>query len=70
MFGNEKIKPYYMYNIKSWIFSYKVVLNAQMCKPVLYIYFSIVLSPASCIYTSCLIAICHLYVHFVHACSK
>ena len=25
MFGNEKILPYYMYNIKSWIFSYKVV---------------------------------------------
>ena len=25
MFGNAKIWPYYMYNIKSWIFSYKVV---------------------------------------------
>ena len=23
MFGNAKIWPYYMYNIKSWIFSYK-----------------------------------------------
>jgi hypothetical protein len=25
MLGNAKIWPYYMYNIKSWIFSYKVV---------------------------------------------
>jgi hypothetical protein len=25
MFGNEKIWPYYMYNIKSWIFWFKVV---------------------------------------------
>ena len=25
MFGNAKMWPYYMYNIKSWIFSYKVV---------------------------------------------
>jgi hypothetical protein len=25
MFGNAKIWPYYMYSIKSWIFSYKVV---------------------------------------------
>ena len=25
MFGNAKIWPYYLYNIKSWIFSYKVV---------------------------------------------
>ena len=27
MFGNAKIWPYHMYNIKSWIFSHKVVLN-------------------------------------------
>ena len=25
MLGNAKIWPYYMYNIKSWIFSHKVV---------------------------------------------
>ena len=25
MLGNAKIWPYYMYNIKSWIFRYKVV---------------------------------------------
>jgi hypothetical protein len=25
MLGNAKIWPYYMYNIKSWIFSYKVI---------------------------------------------
>ena len=25
MFGDAKIWPYYMYKIKSWIFSYKVV---------------------------------------------
>ena len=25
MFGNAKIWPYYMYIIKSWIFSYKFV---------------------------------------------
>ena len=25
MFGNTKIWPYYMYNIKSWNFSYKVI---------------------------------------------
>ena len=25
MFGNAKMWPYYMYNINSWIFSYKVI---------------------------------------------
>ena len=25
MVGNAKMWPYYMYNIKSWMFSYKVV---------------------------------------------
>ena len=70
MFGNAKIWPYYMYNIKSWIFSYKVILNAQTRKPVLYIYISIALFVASCVSTSYLIAICLLYVHFVHACVK
>jgi hypothetical protein len=30
MFGNAKIWPYYMYNIKSWIFSYKVVKDFFM----------------------------------------
>jgi hypothetical protein len=27
MLGNEKIWPYYMYNIKSWFFSHKVVTD-------------------------------------------
>ena len=82
IFANAKLWPYYMYNIKSWFFSYKVVTwwmkkcmifgpsLTWMCKPILYIYFSIALSLASCISTSCLIAICLLYIRFVHVYSK
>ena len=47
-----------------------VIKSSWTSKPVLYICFSIALSPASCISTSCLIAICLSYVHFVRACSK
>jgi hypothetical protein len=40
MLGNAKIWPYYMYNIKSWIFSYKVIKDFSSLGWSSYVYVS------------------------------